>query len=184
MKFFPIKAFSLALSLSTFTTINAQASTLDLSADFNSDPFGEQYQFANNFEGGTSFSDVINLDITPNRDIVASVSGTSSSTIDFTTFDLYSGVFGGTSTLIALGDVISPIPNLILGFILTVENLAGDYYILVKGSQSGASSYNGNISLTGADIVNPPSEVPLPAALPLMAAGLGLFGIMSRRRSI
>ena len=184
MKFTPLKALSLALSLSALTIINAQASTLTLSADLNPDSLGEQYQFANNFVGGTSFSDVINLDITPNRDLVASASGTSSSKINLTAFDLYSGVFGGASTLVALGDVISPIPKLTLGFVLTVDDLAGNYYILVKGIHSGASSYNGNISLTAAEIINPPSEVPLPAALPLMAVGLGLFGLMSRRRSI
>ena len=183
MKFFPIKALSLALSLSALTTINVQASTLDLSADFNSDPFGEQYQFANNFEGNTSFSDVINLNITPNRDLVASVSGTSSSQIHFTAFDLYSGVFGGDSTLVTLGDAVSLYANLSLGF-LTADDLSGNYYILVEGSLLGASSYNGNISLTAAEVINPPSEVPLPAALPLMAVGLGLFGLMSRRRII
>ena len=183
MKFFSIKAFSLALGLSVLTIINAQASTLDLSSDLNPDPFGEQYQFANNFVGGTSFSDVINLDITPNRDLVASASGTSSTQINFTAFDLYSGVFGSDSTLIALGDVISPYVNVTLGF-LKADDLGGKYYILIEGSHSGASSYNGNISLTATEVINPPSEVPLPAALPLMAAGLGLFGIMLRRRSI
>ena len=183
MKFFSIKAFSLALGLFVLTIINAQASTLDLSSDLNPDPFGEQYQFANNFEGGTSFSDVINLNITPNRDLVASASGTSSAQINFTAFDLYSGVFGGASTLVALGDVISPYANAALGF-LKADDLSGNYYILVEGIYSGASSYNGNISLTAAEVINPPSEVPLPAALPLMAAGLGLFGLMSRRRGI
>ena len=184
LKFTPLKVLSLAFSLSALATINAaQASTLNLSADLNPDSSGEQYQFANNFVGGTGFSDVINLDITPNRNLVASASGTSSSQINFTAFDLYSGVFGSTSTLIALGDVISPYPNLTLGF-LTADDLSGNYYILVEGSHLGASSYNGNISLTDAEIVNPPSEVPVPAALPLMAAGLGLFGLMSRRKNI
>ena len=183
MKSTPLKALSLAFSLSALTNINAQASTLDLSADLNPVSFGEQYQFANNFVGGTSFSDVINLDITPNRDLVASASGTSSSHINFTAFDLYFGEFDGANRLVALGDVISPFPNLSLAF-LTSDDLAGNYYILVKGSHLGASSYNGNISLTADDVINPPSEVPLPAALPLMAAGLGIFGLMSRRRSI
>ena len=183
MKFTPLKAIGLALTLSAMSIINAQASTLNLSADLNPDSFAEQYQFATNYVGNTSFSDVINLNITPNRDLVASVSGTSSSQINFTAFDLYSGVFGSASTLVTLGDVVSPYAKVSLGF-LTADDLGGNYYILVEGSQLGASSYNGNISLTGADTVNPPSEVPLPSALPLMAAGLGLFGLMSRRRII
>ena len=183
MKLIPIKALSLALSLTAFTSINAKASTLNLTTDLNPDVLGEQFQFANNFVGGTSFSDVINLNVTPSRDLLATASGTSSSQINFTAFDLYSGVFGGASTLVALGDVISPFPQLTFGF-LTTQDLVGTYYILVEGAHLGSSSYNGNITLTASEIINPPSEVPIPASLPLMAAGLGLFGLMSRRKSI
>ena len=183
MKSPPLKALSLVLGLFALSTINAQASTLDLSADLNPDSFGEQFQFANNYVGGTSFSDVINLNIIPNRDLIAAASGTSSSQINFTAFDLYSGVFGEPSTLIALGDVISPFPKLTFGF-LSADDLAGNYYILVEGAHLGASSYNGNITLTDSEIVTPPSEVPIPASLPLMVAGLGVFSMMSRRKGI
>lgn len=184
MKFTQIKALSLALSLSAFSTINAQASTLSLTADLNPDPTAEQFQFTNAIVGSSNFSDVINLNVVPTRNLLATASGTSSSEINFTAFDLYSGVFGGASTLVAAGDVISPFTNLSFGF-LAADDLAGPYYILVEGTHLGASSYNGNITLTSADdIINPPSEVPLPAALPLMAAGLGLFSLMSRRKTI
>lgn len=113
MKFTPIKALSLALSLSAFISINAQSSTLNLTADLNPDASGEQFQFANNFANnfvsGTSFSDVINLNISLPRDLLATASGTSSTQINFTAFNLYSGVFGEPSTLIEPGDVISPL---------------------------------------------------------------------------
>ena len=52
--------------------------------------------------------------------------------------------------------------------------------VKIEGSQFGASSYNGNISLTS----DPLTPVPLPAALPLMLAGLGLFGFASNRRVV
>ena len=107
MNLFNLKALTLALSLTLFG-LSAQANTLVLSADTNISDSAEQYQFSNSVLTGTSFSDVINLEITPFRDLVASITGTSSSLINFTTFDLYSGVFGGTSMLVQTGDVFSP----------------------------------------------------------------------------
>lgn len=184
MNLFNLKALTLALSLTLFG-LSAQANTLVLSADTNISDSAEQYQFSNSVLTGTSFSDVINLEITPFRDLVASITGTSSSLINFTTFDLYSGVFGGTSMLVQTGDVFSPIPQLSIGTITdsgsgTIKGLSGSYYILVEGMQTGSSSYNGNISLVGENV----SAVPAPAALPLMLSGLALFGFMQRRKSI
>lgn len=58
---------------------------------------------------------------------------------------------------------------------LSANNLTGKYYILVEGIHLGASSYNGNITLTGTDIVNTQSEVPIPPSLPFNGGRLGII---------
>ena len=175
MKLLTFKTILLALCL---TATAAHASTLILSADNNPLPNAEQYQFSNNLSASTNFSDILNLTITPNRDLVASLSGTSNLLINFTSFDLYSGSSDGVNTLVQMGDVISPPSKLSFGF-LTSNDLAGNYFIKIEGTQSGSSSYNGNISLTDPS----PSAVPLPAAAPLMLSGLGMLGFARRRRN-
>ena len=173
MKLSIIKTIMLALCL---TATAVQASTLSLSADSNPLPNAEQYQFSKNVFTTTNFSDILNLTITPDRDLVASLSGTSSELINFTSFDLYSGFSDGINTLIHTGDVISPRSQISLGF-WTSTGLASNYFIKIEGTQSGFSSYNGNISLTDPS----PSAVPLPAAAPLMLSGLGMLGFARRR---
>ena len=173
MKFSVIKMLILALS---FTATGAQASTLSLSADSNPLPNAEQYQFNNNPFTSTNFSDILNLNITPSRDLFASLSGSSIALINFTTFDLYSGFSDGANTLVATGEVISPIPQLSSGTLLGTA-LANNYFIKIEGNQTGFSSYNGNISLTDPSV----STVPLPAALPLMLSGIGVLGFARRR---
>ena len=179
MKLFTIKAMTLVLGLTAFTAISAQATTVMLSSDLNPSASAEQYQFSNPSVQGANFSDIINLGFTPIRDLVASLSATSGGGINFTTFDLYSGFSDGVNALVRVGDVISPQANLSFGSILS-DVLAGNYFIRIEGNQFGASSYNGNISLTA----DPLTPVPLPAALPLMLAGLGLFGFASNRRVV
>ena len=176
MKILTIKAIVLALCL---TATGAQASTLSLSSDSNPLPNAEQYQFKNNAFIGTSFSDILNLTITPSRNLVASLSGTSNELINFTTFDLYSGFSDGANTLVETGDVISPLPQLSFGSLISMA-LSGNYFIKIEGNQSGFSSYNGNISLIEPSL----SAVPLPATLPLMLSGLGLLGFARRRSNM
>ena len=200
MKFLTFKIIVLALSL---TATGAQASTLALLSDTNPLSYAEQYQFSstgsNSFTGsiftGRTFSDIINLTIAPNRDFVASLSGTSNELINFTTFDLYSGFSDGVNTLVQAGQVFSPSRKLSIGS-LTSSALAGNYFISIKGNQSGFSSYNGNISLTSNDNISQPSNdkislntdalvplsaVPLPAALPLMLSGVSMLGFARSR---
>ena len=178
MKFFNIKAVGLALSLSVLSIVSAHASTLILSPDLNPNSFAEQYQFSNSFIQGENFADIINLDITPLRDLVVSFSGTSGGTISFSKFDLYSGFSDGANTFVQTGDVNSPLPTMTFGS-LVASTLAGNYFIKIEGMQTGFGTYNGNISLTSQPSM---SEVPLPATLPLMAGGLGLLGFAKRRK--
>ena len=176
MKFLTIKTITLALCL---TATGAQASTLSISNDLHPAPGLEQLQFNSNPFTSANFSDILNLTITPSRDLFASLSGSSSALINFTTFDLYSGSSTGANTLVATGDVISPLPQLSFGSLLGTA-LANNYFIKIEGNQSGFSSYNGNISLIEPSL----SAVPLPATLPLMLSGLGLLGFARRRSNM
>lgn len=176
MKLLTIKTLALALSL---TATGVQASTLTLKPDSNPLPNAEQYQFFNFPIPSANFSDIVNLTITPNRDLFASLSGTSNELINFTAFDLYSGFSDGVNTLVETGDVIPLLPQLSFGSLLGTA-LANNYFIKIEGSQSGFSSYNGNISLTDPSL----SPVPLPAALPLMLSGLGVLGFARRRSNM
>lgn len=173
MKFLTIKTITLALCL---TATGAQASTLTLSPDLNPAPGVRQNQFSSNPITTATFSDIVNFTIPNNRDLVSSISGTSNSLINFTHFDLYSGSSTGVNSLVEIGEVFSPIPQLSFGSLLGTA-LASNYFIKIEGISSGVSSYNGNITLTS----SPVSSVPLPAALPLMASGLGLLGFARRR---
>ena len=74
-----------------------------------------------------------------------------------------------TLTLIASDSV----PEADNSLIFSVANLpAGSYRLDVTGGFAPGATYNGSITLTF------PSEVPLPATLPLFATGLGVLGLL------
>ena len=173
MKIFNIKTITFAMCL---TATSVQASTLTLSADSNPNPNVEQYQFTNTLTTGTNFSDILNFTVTPNRNLFASISGTDNVLIKFTSFDLYSGSSTGVNSLVAIGEVVSPAPQLSFGSLIGTA-LANNYFIKIEGIQQQLSSYNGNVSLFQ------PSAVPVPAALPLMLSAAGLFGFARRYRN-
>ena len=173
MKLFNIKTITFAMCL---TATSVQASTLTLSPDLNPAPGVRQNQFLSNPITTATFSDIVNFTIPNNRDLVSSISGTSNLLINFTTFDLYSGSSTGVNSLVAIGDVFSPLPQISFGSLIGTA-LASNYFIKIEGISSGVSSYDGNITLTSSRV----SSVPLPAALPLMASGLGFLGFARRR---
>ena len=170
MKIFNIKTITFAMCL---TATSVQASTLTLSADTNPNPNVEQYQFTNNLSESANFSDIVNFTATPSRNLFASISGSDNVLIKFTAFDLYSGSSTGVNSLVSIGEVLSPIPQLSFGSLIGTA-LANNYFIKIEGIQQRLSSYNGNISLLT------PSEVPVPAALPLMLSAAGFFGFARR----
>lgn len=60
----------------------------------------------------------------------------------------------------------------------TVGLVAGNYTLQIRGHLEGApAAYAGSLIAAGS-----PAVVPVPAALPLMALGLALFGAAARRR--
>jgi hypothetical protein len=125
MKSPTIKTLFLALCL---TATAAQASTLILSSDKNPLFNAEQYQYNSNAFTSANFCDILNLTITPNRDLVAILSGTSDKLIYFTTFDLYSGYSDGVNSLVKKGDVLSPLPQISFGSLISTA-LASNYFI-------------------------------------------------------
>ena len=94
-------------------------------------------------------------------------------TVSFTGFDLYSGS-AGSGSMIAAGDVSFPA----IGSVYANALSAGNYYLQVSGKvASVGGSYGGNLSL----ITTP---VPEPGSYAMFLAGLGLMGVIARRRKI
>ena len=167
-----LSALALTLSASVFA-INAQAAVLALGPDTNASPFAEQYQFSDPEIEAGSFTDYILLSVTPYRDLTASLSSTSDNAFTFETFGLYTGDINGPNTLVESGTVGNLFANLSFGG-LTESGLGGNYFLKVTGTLGGTGSYNGNITLATA--------VPEPETYGMMLAGLGLMGVLARRR--
>ena len=172
MKKFKVSALALVLSTSLFA-VSAQAADLSLGPDTNASPFAEQYQFSNPSVATGTFTDYILLSITPYRDLTASLSSTSDNDFSFDTFGLYTGDINGVNSLVQAGTVGNMFANLSFGGIKDFH-LGGDYFLKVTGTLGGVGSYNGNVTLAAA--------VPEPETYGMMAVGLGLIGMMVRRR--
>ena len=172
MNKFKLSALAMVFSASLFT-LNAQAAVLSLGPDTNLSSTAEQFQFTNSGISSASFTDYVLLDVTPYRDLTASLSSTSTGSFTFNSFGLYTGDINGVNTLVKSGSVQNIFANLSVGG-LQDAGLGGSYFLKITGTQSGTGSYNGNITLT--------SAVPEPETYGMMLAGLGLMGFVARRR--
>ena len=133
--------------------------------------FGDAFDAGNN---GNTFADRFTFtvgDYPFNVDaIVASISRSAATGLDITGLALYDGA----NVLLVSGSALSS--GAIDAWQLSGDLLdPGNYYLQVDGTvvSDGASSYGGSVLLT---------PVPEPAMLGMLAGGLGLLGVATRRR--
>ncbi|WP_426105763.1 FxDxF family PEP-CTERM protein [Massilia sp. TSP1-1-2] len=136
----------------------------------NSAYFGDSFAANNN---GDTFMDhfVFNVSGVPlNLDaIVSSVSRTAATGLDITAF----GLFSSAGSLISAGSGSSGAQDV---WTVSANNLAeGSYYLMVSGTMLSDTSG----SFGGAVMLNP---VPEPATYGMLLAGLGVVGLLGRRR--
>lgn len=168
MKFINIKSVIAMLSLA-LTCISANAAIVK-SADLDPALDSEFYNFSSVGTVGNSFSDYLALSLDGTRDVVGSLSGTSTKNIAFTTFNL---VASDLTTILSVGTLANAGPRLAFGGVESI-NSVGDYFVHVAGVASGAAGYTGTLSLV--------SPVPELEVYGMLLAGLGLMGFVARRR--
>jgi len=170
MKNLTLKSLVVAAGFA-IASLSANAA-VTVSADLNPSPDAEHYSYSSDIVG-TSFSDYISLSFLGSRDLVGSLSGTSTKNITFTSFDLLAA---DKTTVLTYGFLGSAGPRLAFGGLESINGL-GNYFVHIAGTSVGSASYNGTLSLTSL-------PVPEPETYGMMLAGLGLMGFMARRRKI
>lgn len=159
----------LALGLSAALN-NAYAATYDAT------PSGDGYLFSSSFSGTVSFDDYVYFNTEATQSLIASISGTGSQAFSFQSFNL----LDENKNLLQVGSVINPAtdPNIggqvSFGFLQSIQK--GDYYLHIVGNSVGATAgYSGTISLTAV-------PVPEPETYAMFLAGLGIAGLVSRKK--
>lgn len=129
---------------------------------------GDGYQFAASYSGTTTFHDYVSFSTTGLESIVSSVSGTGGTSFVFTTFNLLDSTF----SLVSTGDIYSGGKKASFG---SLEGLgSGNYYLEIEGKSVGATAgYTGTITVT---------PVPEADSNALMLAGLGILGLITRKK--
>ncbi len=147
--------------------------------------FGDTFAMNNN---GAMFADHFTFSVTgttmSNFDaIISSISRSADTGLDITGLSLYR-VGGGTGTSgTGMDTLVSSGTSLHSGAMdvwsLSSSGLsAGDYYVMVSGNLVSDTS----ASFGGAVMLAPTAPVPEPETYGMMVAGLGVLGILARRR--
>jgi hypothetical protein len=163
-----MKKSLLLLAFGLSTVLNtAYAATYDATLS------GDGYQFSSSFSGDTSFNDYIRFNTEGLQNIVASISGSSSTAFTFETFNL----LDANKNLVATGSVLNGTPKVSFGYLESAQY--GNFFLHVVGNSVGATTgYNGTITTFTA------AAVPEPETYALFLAGLGLMGLMGRKKSL
>ncbi len=139
----------------------------------NSAFFGDAFAMNNN---GDTFMDQFTFSVTGPATsldaIISSISRTAATGLDITGLSLYSGagalITSGTSVSTGIQDI----------WTLSADSLAnGNYYLQVSGSMVSDTSG----AFGGSMMLNP---VPEPETYGMMLAGLGVVGMLARRRQL
>lgn len=165
-----LKALFLAIAL-----MGAAATTqagVTLSTDTNPSPDNENYTFENVNIADGGFDDWFSFTITGYRNLSAAISGSSTTGISFSAFDLYAA---DQTTVIASGLVTNPFPTLAFAGLYADAISPTTYWIRITGTNTLTSNYNGSLALTAA--------VPEPSTYGMLALGLGLIGFAVHKRS-
>lgn len=187
MKVFNLKAVALALSLTVFGSVSANANTSALSFDVSGNAqFGNQFFVINN-----AFDDLFTFTIGAGDTGLFSASASSNYItvfdnllygIDITGFNVLTNV--GTEVSYTQGILNTPIALNDNTWSLTAANLAAGNYALhvtgraiPSGLAGAAVSYGGTANLS----VSPVPEADTSA---MMLMGLGLMGFIARRRKL
>jgi len=173
---------SSAITAQAATTVGNTPQVLDLTDG--SGFFGDTLAAGNN---GASFSDRFTFTVTGttgwNLDaIISSISRTADTGLNVTDLSLYNAAAGNTGTGTGAGSGwVASGTSLQTGNIdvwtISANNLmAGNYYLQVSGNvvSDQAASFGGAVSLA--------APVPEPETYGMMLAGLGVVGLMARRR--
>lgn len=157
-------------------TVGDTPQTVDLSSGSNF--FGDTFAADND---GASFADRFDFSVTGTTSqrldaIVASIASSADTGLALTGLSLYSTASGPTrGNLVASGTATQS--GAVDVWTITADNLdAGSYYLQVSGNlvSADASSFGGAAALT--------TPVPEPETYGMMLAGLGVVGILARRR--
>ena len=105
--------------------------------------------------------------------------GSSVADLGFATRELDTGWFHVTDST-TLGNIFTSLSSMSILFALSDVDAGDNFLNFTRGIDQSLINVG-----SGPVVVPPPnlSEVPVPAALPLMASALGLFGLAKRRKS-
>ena len=140
-------------------------------------PFAEDYLFQ--LTGPTTFSAVISNSFAGNPG--AEITGLSLAVYSCTVCPVgpYPAPQASGVLVATLNFVLQTLPGVSHTANLFGSLGAGSYFLEVTGTGGTGASYGGNVSAIGGR-----ADVPLPAAFPLFASGLGVLGmVMLRRRT-
>ena len=164
------------MAQTTVTTVGNTPQVLDLTDG--SGFFGDTFAMNNS---GATFADRFTFQVTgttsSNFDaIISSISRSADTGLDITGLSLYRAASTGTGT----GTLVSSGSSMNSGamdvWTLSSSNLAaGNYYVLVSGNlvSDTSASFGGAVML---------APVPEPETYGMMLAGLGVLGLLARRR--
>jgi hypothetical protein len=168
LKLVIFRSWILAASLA-LAGVSANAAVIK-SADLDAGADSEFYSFNGVGTVGATFSDFLAISFDGTRDVAGSLSGTSTSGISFTAFNLLAS---DMSTVLSYGTLTSAGPRLAFGGLDSVHSF-GDYFVHIAGIASGTTGYSGTLSSI--------TPVPEPEVYGMLLAGLGLMCFVARRR--